>query len=135
MKKNLLSIAVLICIAFYSSNAQVANHRCGTTEYMDMLKSQDPGLEQRLNDIERQTQDWINANPNGRSSSVTLTIPVVVHVVYNTTAQNISDDMIKSQIDVLNEDYGGYNSDVVKVPPFFRGRKAGDTGISFALAT
>ena len=30
-------------------------------------------------------------------------IPVVVHVVFNTTAQNISDGQITSQIDVLNE--------------------------------
>jgi hypothetical protein len=102
---------------------------------MEMLKAQDPGLEQRMNDVERQAQEWINANPNGRTSSMTTTIPVIVHVVYSSAAQNISDDMIKSQIDVLNEDYGGYNSDVSKCPPFFRGRKAGDTGIRFALAT
>jgi len=33
------------------------------------------------------------------------TIPVVVHVVYQTDDQNISDQQIASQIDVLNRDY------------------------------
>ncbi len=41
-------------------------------------------------------------------------IPVVVHVIYNSTANNISDAIVQSQITVLNEDYGhygrGYNS-------------------------
>lgn len=30
-------------------------------------------------------------------------IPVVVHIVYNTASENISDDFVFSQIDVLNE--------------------------------
>jgi pregnancy-associated plasma protein-A/type IX secretion system substrate protein len=136
MKKILLSIAVLIGTGYSSLIAQQANvTRCSTDEYMQSLKTQDPGLESRLAAIEKQTEDWINAHPNGKTSNLTITIPVIVHVVYNTAVQNIPDYMIKSQIDVLNEDYGGYNSDVSKVPPFFRGVKAGDTGIRFKLAT
>ena len=38
-------------------------------------------------------------------------------------------------MDVLNEDFGGYNSDHTKVPPFFKGVKAGETNIRFQLAT
>ena len=41
------------------------------------------------------------------------TIPVVVHVVYHTTAENISDNQIRSQIDVLNEDYNQLNPDTI----------------------
>src|SRR5215217_2281439 len=43
-------------------------------------------------------------------------IPVVVHVVYNTTAQNISDEQIQSQIDVLSADFRKLNADVSTVP-------------------
>jgi hypothetical protein len=39
-------------------------------------------------------------------------IPVVVHVVWNTPQQNISDAQITSQIDVLNRDFRRTNPDV-----------------------
>ena len=50
----------------------------------------------------------------------TLTIPVVVHVVYNTAAQNISDAQIQSQIRILNEDFRKLNADVGSVPAVFQ---------------
>ena len=46
-------------------------------------------------------------------------IPVVVHVVYRTAAENISDAQVQSQIDVLNEDFRMRNSDVGTVPAAF----------------
>jgi hypothetical protein len=61
-------------------------------------------------------------------------IPVVVHVVHNTAAQNISDAQINSQIDVLNHDYRRMNADIGTVPAAFAGLTA-DTRIEFQLAT
>ena len=46
-------------------------------------------------------------------------IPVVVHVVWNTAAQNISDAQIASQIDVLNRDFRRTNPDVNNTPAAF----------------
>jgi hypothetical protein len=40
-----------------------------------------------------------------KQQKAVVIIPVVVHVVYNTAAQNISDAQIQSQIDVLNADF------------------------------
>jgi hypothetical protein len=54
-----------------------------------------------------------------RLSSVT--IRVVVNVVYKTAAQNISTAQIKSQIKVLNSDFGATNSDKSKVPAVWKG--------------
>ena len=62
-----------------------------------------------------------------------VTIPVVVHVVYSTTAQNISDEQIQSQIDVLNEDYRAMNADVVDGPSVWTNLVA-DCEIQFGLA-
>ncbi|MBI3301431.1 MAG: hypothetical protein HYZ72_05040 [Deltaproteobacteria bacterium] len=45
-----------------------------------------------------------------------VTIPIVVHVVYNTPAENISDAQIKSQIRVLNKDYRAKNPDKKRCP-------------------
>jgi hypothetical protein len=63
----------------------------------------------------------------------TTRIPVVVHVVHKTAAQNISDTQIKSQIDVLNLDFRKKNADLSKIPAPFRALAA-DARIEFALA-
>jgi hypothetical protein len=61
-------------------------------------------------------------------------IPVVVHVVYATAAENITDAQVKSQIDVLNHDYRKKNADISKIPAPFKALAA-DARIEFALAT
>jgi hypothetical protein len=61
-------------------------------------------------------------------------IPVVVHVVYKTSAQNISDAQIQSQIDVLTEDFRHKNTDLSTVPAAFA-PFAADTRVEFKLAT
>lgn len=61
-----------------------------------------------------------------------ITIPLVVHVVYNTPEQNISDAQIKSQIDVLNQDYNRKNPDASQTPAAFT-PVAGEAGIQFCL--
>jgi len=60
-------------------------------------------------------------------------IPVVVHVVYASAAENISDAQVKSQIDALNRDYRKKNADLGKIPAPFKSRAA-DVRIEFALA-
>ena len=62
-----------------------------------------------------------------------IIIPVVVHVLWNSSAQNISDAQILSQIDVLNKDYSGLNTDRNKIPSYFSALAA-NCGISFVLA-
>jgi hypothetical protein len=46
-------------------------------------------------------------------------IPVVVHVVYNTAQQNVSSAQINSQIAVLNRDFRKTNADIGSVPAGF----------------
>ncbi len=69
------------------------------------------------------------SNPDGF-----IFIPVVVHVVYNTSLQNISDTQICSQITVLNEDFSRQNSDSNNTPSVFASLSS-DTRIRFYLAT
>ena len=61
------------------------------------------------------------------------TIPVVVHVVYNNSTENISDDQVHSQIAVLNKDFRKLNEDGVNVPIPFK-PMAADGRIEFKLA-
>ena len=62
-----------------------------------------------------------------------ISIPVVVHLLYNTAEQNISDAQIRSQIEVLNRDFRRMNTDAVNTPLAFRS-VAADTRIMFCLA-
>ena len=122
-----------LAIVFAGASAQTTD-RCGTMQNLEMLKQQDPGLEQRMQAIDDQIENAFLANPANKTSSVIITIPVVVHVVYNGAAQNISDAFITSQLDVLNEDYTATNADKLKVPPYYRNR-IGSTEFKFKLAS
>ena len=63
-----------------------------------------------------------------------ITIPVVVHIVYNGSGQNISDAQVQSQIDVLNKDFRRFNPDVANSPSRHRGFSK-DSRIEFCLAS
>ena len=69
-----------------------------------------------------------------KTKSARVTIPVVVHVVYRTTDENISDAQIRSQIVALNRDYSANNPDKGTVPGVWKGIIA-DAQIKFVLAT
>jgi len=60
-------------------------------------------------------------------------IPVIVHVVYSTSDQAISDEQIYSQITALNRDFRMMNEDVIEVDVAFTDLVA-DTEIEFQLA-
>jgi len=62
-----------------------------------------------------------------------IIIPVVVHIVFGTAEQNISDARVLSQLDVLNKDFNGLNADRNKIPAYFSMLSA-DCSILFVLA-
>jgi len=62
-----------------------------------------------------------------------ITIPVVVHVLYNSAAENISEAQILSQIESINADFAKTNLDFNKVPSVFA-KLAASTNIRFELA-
>lgn len=132
MKKRLLSFAMaalLLCGA--TVHAQQQYHRCSTMEYLDAQKLADPTLAARMQLIEQHTQQFIQSN-EGTVRAV-VTIPVVFHVVYNTSAQNISDALINAQIAQLNADFARLNADAGNTPSAFAGL-AVNTNIQFCLA-
>ena len=61
------------------------------------------------------------------------TVPVVVHVVWNTSAENVPDAYIMEMIDQMNEDYTATNSDLVNLRPVFA-PFIGTAEIQFCLA-
>ncbi|MCX6162604.1 MAG: M43 family zinc metalloprotease [Ignavibacteriae bacterium] len=105
--------------------------RCATMDvYYKMIK-EDPGYEKRLREIEVFTNNYIkNIKPGDRT---VVKIPVVVHILYNTPQQNVSNAVIQSQIDVINKDYRRLNADTVNTPAPFKPLGA-DPQIEFVLA-
>jgi len=106
--------------------------RCGTMEHLAYQKHNDPALLARMNSLEKQTQKYIHNNSNSNPKSV-IVVPVVIHVLWSSSAQNISDAQIYSQIDVLNEDFRKLNADTTNTPALFKG-VAADCEVEFCLA-
>lgn len=130
---NLNRLLVLCLIVFVTvGNSFAQNHRnCGTMHYLEQQKSQDPGLELRMEQIETQTRQLISQG--SEKSGMVVTIPVVFHVLYNTTALNISDARLLAQLDVLNKDFARLNADANNTPSIFQS-VAANTNIQFCLA-
>lgn len=105
---------------------------CASQEVLNRQLAEDPSMANRMAAIEEFTEN-IQRNPGAyRLVNGKIQIPVVVNVLYKTTAENISLTQIQSQIDVLNQDYNATNSDFNQVPTLFAGVKA-NVGISFVL--
>ena len=77
-----------------------------------------PNLEQQMMQDEIQLQNFINSSSMAINNIIS--IPVVVHVVYNDPIENISDAQIFSQIEILNNDFRRLNSDTVNTPAQFQ---------------
>ena len=139
MKKILLS-AVALVMLFSCQNettetateaSAIAKRGCASQEVLEAQLKADPTLALRMNEIEANTQKLIQS---GRLVNGRVEIPVVVNVLYNTAAENISLTQIQSQIDVLNADFNATNSDFNSTPALFSG-VAANVGITFVLET
>jgi len=106
--------------------------QCGAMAAHFRLLEQDDTFRTRQASLERSTIQRMAAAAAVAKPGIT-TIPVVVHVVHNSAAENISLAQIRSQIRVLNRDFRATNTDKSKVPTPFKGLVA-DSRIQFALA-
>ena len=138
MKKiaSLLSCAFALATAMplvaqpINTTEPAAIRRCVTHElqYLNTLKNRDYGI------AVQQTFDEAKQRANLRQDDTTIyRIPVVVHVLYNNADENISDEVVQSQIAKLNEDYRRQNADAANTREVFLDR-AVDTRIEFYLA-
>ncbi|WP_237111034.1 zinc metalloprotease [Nonomuraea sp. MG754425] len=108
-----------------------SNDRCATMPVHHQLLATTPRYAVALAAIENETFARRNARTAAREEVVT--IPIVVHVVYATPEQNISQEQIDSQLKVLNEDFRRTNPDVGKVPEVWKNVVA-DARLEFKLA-
>ena len=105
---------------------------CATMNVHRRLLSSNPAYAKARAQIENLTLLYRKGARSTQRPGITR-IPVVVHVVWNTAAQNLSDVQIASQIDVLNRDFRRTNPDVASTPAPFLPLTA-DARIEFFLA-
>lgn len=125
----------------FIANLSAQSKKCATMNLYEKRKISDSNFELRIKQLENFSNNWINqhqSNAIGKSNSkkafaTTITIPVVVHVIYHTATENISNTQIQSQIDALNEDFRLLNADSLQPNhPFWP--YTADTQIEFCLA-
>src|ERR1043165_4434180 len=116
MKKSLLTLGMLLLAGTASlfargilkQSAQVIREaqapqvqRCSVLDHEAYLQSINPNRAQERMDYENTLNTWVQQHQNNPTvQGGTITIPVVVHVIWNTAAQNISNNQIFSQIQV-----------------------------------
>lgn len=105
-------------------------HRCGTDDLIAARETSNPGYESDANDLYRKAVSMID---RGQRGGGVYQIPVVFHIIYNTPAENLSDDLAHSQIARLNMDYRRLNADTTDTRVEFL-PVAADTEIEFYLA-
>ena len=139
MKNKYTLMLSLVGLALTSSSASgqtPARRTCASVEVLQAQLAADPSLAQRRAAINNQALQYAASQAGlaqRTTTAISVTIPVVVHVLYSTAAENISDAQIASQIAVLNEDYHKLNTDAGSVPSVFAGLAA-DVGVQFVLA-
>ncbi|GAA1599107.1 hypothetical protein GCM10009789_61450 [Kribbella sancticallisti] len=110
---------------------QPSRRQCGVMDVHRRLLSTSPEYVAARSALENATTQYVARQQ--RFAGIAR-IPVVVHILWNTAAQNISQAQIDSQIEVLNRDFRATNTDLGIVPAPFTGLVA-DSRIEFYLAT
>lgn len=129
--KTILNIFIFL-FAFVGLTS--AQRNCGAMEVLEQQLKENPQMLKNMEEIEKQIQEYLRKNPNGSGQRAVVTIPTVFHVLYRTSAENISDAQIQSQLNVLNQDFSATNTDLGNVPSLFSGLVA-NVEVQFCLAT
>ncbi len=110
------------------SPGEPARRTCATMQQHFFLADTDPVYRDNRRSIESTTKSARLA-----VRTTVIRIPVVVHVLFRTAAENIDQAQIDSQIAALNRDYRLLNADRSGIPAPFS-VFAADTLVEFALA-
>ena len=134
------SLLVALCMGVTLS-AQVktpeapSQRSCAAHDKHVQMMGMDPAYAKHHADIEQQTAAFVQARQEARANGaqmqpVVVTIPVVFHVVYANSTENIPDERLFEQLQILNDDFRRMNADQDNIWP-----QAADTEIEFCLAT
>lgn len=132
---------LLFILIIASLGNSIAQKECASYNYYLQQSLGNPVLVQRMEDIESFIQNRLFSNeprmsPAGFTGNgmAVITIPVVVHVLYNSDDQKITEEQVRTQVEVLNRDFRKLNPGAINLPDYFK-PVAADCFIEFNLAT
>lgn len=99
-----LSLFALMLFLSIGASAQKMG-QCASHEYLKYLDAKHPGIEAYVKNLPNQVKN------DKKTRAQVITVPVVFHIVYNSAAENLTDDYITAQIDLLNKSYLRQNAD------------------------
>ncbi|MAT55845.1 MAG: zinc metalloprotease [Saprospirales bacterium] len=120
---------------FFSTSALVSqrNEPCLASQLRQEWWNRDAENYRQWQQQNRQIREWLQSKPGIIHRGQVITIPVVVHIVWNSPEENLSDAEILSQIDALNRDFRALNDEVADIPFVFKSLVA-DVELEFCLA-
>lgn len=126
---------LVLVVLIMASLQGVAQRACLTQAYAEQQQALYPSYGANRAAVEAFVkQQAATAATLKMAAKEVVRIPVVVHIIYNSSSQNISDAQVASQIEALNRDFRRLNADTVNTPDRFKALGA-DVEIEFALAT
>ncbi len=132
---NRFFLVLLVLLSGTAFRASAQSHdRCGQLHALEKLYERQPGTRASVTAAEQAVEEYLKLNAgNLRVQDDIIYIPTVIHVVWKSSVQNISDAQVFSQIEVLNEDYSMTNLDRADLRSTFNSIAA-SSGIQFCLA-
>lgn len=125
----LMALLLVAC-----GNQAIAQMGCGSFDYQQKALKANPALRVVMQKVEGFIQQHKTEGLLGKGEHLPLvTIPVVVHILYNSPAENITDQEVYNQIDILNQHFRRLHADTSKTPERFKALAA-DCDIEFKLA-
>lgn len=140
--KTLLFLLTLVLTNFAFAQEHSHGRTCGMAEYMKQ-KLEDPTFrkqfEQRQAKFEAKLKEIQTQKANGTYRRATLVIPVAVHFPGGSEADRAClEAHAQSQIDVINADYAGTNTDIsnwAAASSNYPGVNTGSADVQFCIAT
>jgi hypothetical protein len=131
MRTGFLFVLLLFIIGSHIN----AQQGCTSYEYRQQELLLNPALNAKINEIEAfiQQRKASGISSTARENQPLITIPVVIHILYNNAEENVPDVFITSQLDLLNRAFRRQNADSNNTPLRFRS-VAADCDIEFKLA-
>ncbi len=132
--KNYVLFTSLFLFSISFSQQIPSQRTCGTNAKMQELINANPSFALHHQETMQYIRNYANNIPSNTVNTV-ITIPVVVHVLYKNSTQNISDAQVLSQIAILNQDYTKTNTDFSTVVPAAFQPYAANCELAFCMAT
>lgn len=133
LNKIFLLLIIFLLIPLSNQGQSLSIPSCGFQQFMNKKITGDSLTLFKITDYEQKIKEYLSNPQNLSYSRSKITIPIVIHVVWNTSAENIDDNRIYAQIEALNRDFSAINPDVEKIPLEFKDIR-GNPGIEFCLA-